>query len=410
MTDDPTAVEPAAPEAAAAEAVPTAPEATPSMPRRRRTGLWITLGTAAAVVLGVTLHQLASAWLSDRATAEWSAIESAERGAHNALVAQREDALTSRSRGLDLSSVLTPEIVPADRIDGLAASVEELRAQSERARSATPSADVESELPDIAPAWGRYATVLRLAASAPDRHDSTARLKAAGDAMLDARRDVESAIDAVFVDAAAAADAQLSALTSATHRTRLEVDRVVAVWELGGVPQGAAEYRALVDVLATLRTSHDEGEARKLDPSQATRLEIEAFARSISFGIPLDFGWAYEVAGLTSDRWIAGTAQFWPGEYWSEDDPGWGHITLSESVEETWRDRDAEALVVHEVGHVQVLREACAAIFESPVFSSDHEVWATAWAIGMGYDTPGAGIEAYGRPSVEQIEASKGCR
>jgi hypothetical protein len=67
-------------------------------------------------------------------------------------------------------------------------------------------------------------------------------------------------------------------------------------------------------------------------------------------------------------------------------------------------------VTAHEVGHTQVVREVCAAIFESPLFGSNHEVWATAWSIGMGYDVPGSGIEAYGRPTAEQIAASQGCR
>ena len=49
-------------------------------------------------------------------------------------------------------------------------------------------------------------------------------------------------------------------------------------------------------------------------------------------------------------------------------------------------------------------------IFEAAPFGGDHEMWATAWAIGMGYDLPGAGIEAYGRPSDAQIAAAGQCR
>ena len=71
---------------------------------------------------------------------------------------------------------------------------------------------------------------------------------------------------------------------------------------------------------------------------------------------------------------------------------------------------NAKAVVVHEVGHTQVLRQACYDIFAAAPFDGDHETWATAWAIGMGYDLPGSGIEMYGRPSDAQIEASKACR
>jgi hypothetical protein len=114
---------------------------------------------------------------------------------------------------------------------------------------------------------------------------------------------------------------------------------------------------------------------------------------------------AYEVGGYSSDGWYSGTAEFF------DDGDGWGLISLSESIEDAWTwDENAKAVVVHEVGHVQVLRDACSAIFTAGEFDGDHEAWATAWAIGMGYDMPGAGIEAYGRPSAAQIAAAAGCR
>ena len=118
----------------------------------------------------------------------------------------------------------------------------------------------------------------------------------------------------------------------------------------------------------------------------------------------LDFAWAYEVAGVPSDGWYAGTAEFWP------EDGGWGHITLSYSIEDNWDDENAEAVVVHEVGHTQAIRPTCTPIFEGPEFHGDHETWATAWAIGLGYDLPGAGIELYGRPTDAQVAAAAQCR
>jgi hypothetical protein len=38
-----------------------------------------------------------------------------------------------------------------------------------------------------------------------------------------------------------------------------------------------------------------------------------------------------------------------------------------------------------------------------PVFGSDDETWATAWAIASGYDVPGLGIGPYGRPTDAQL-------
>lgn len=399
---------PAAPATPASDRPATTP---PSARHRRRAGLWIALGAGAVVIAAAVAHQAASAWLYDRALVEWTAIDVAEGAAYQTLQAQVDRSAPTVSRGDELAAAITPDLVPAEHVDALSASLSALRSELDRADATASAADVDLTLPAFAPAWDRYAALVRMATLAPERLDSAAGHEAATDEVVDAQHGVEAAIETVFADAASAAETHLASSPSATYRAQLDVRRLVAMWPDDGQPESAADYTGLLTVLADLRTSHEAGEARNADPGQATRLEIEAFARSVSYGgVPLDFAWAYEVAGVTSDSWIAGTAEFWPGEYWTDGDVGWGHITLSESVEEHWGEVDAEALVVHEVGHVQVIREACAAIFQGPVFAGDHELWATAWAIGMGYDVPGSGIEAYGRPSAEQIEASKGCR
>ncbi len=158
-------------------------------------------------------------------------------------------------------------------------------------------------------------------------------------------------------------------------------------------------FSVLSAAVAAVRASHAaEQEHRNAAPLRA---EIEAFARSVASGVELDFAWAYEVAGMGSDGWYSGTTEFRP------EDGGWGLISLTESIEREWAsDPNAKALVVHEVGHAQVLREACYPDLRGSAVRRDHEIWATAWAIGMGYDLPGAGIEAYGRPTDAQIAAA----
>jgi hypothetical protein len=412
-TDAPTAVDPMTPPVAVppVESPPAAEAPAPPPParRRRRAGWWIGLGTAAIVIAAAVAHQFVSAWLYDLAAPEWAAVADADRAAYDALVTQADRSAPTVVGANELSAVLTPELVPAERIEQLRAATGDLQAGIDRAVAASPSPGFDFTLAPFAPAWERYAAVVQMTALTPERGAAAARLEAEVDRLVAAQRGVGTTIDTVFADVAAAAESQVAAAPSATHRTRLDVRRTVGIWAEDGRPQNAADYTGLLGLLAEVRSSHEAGEARRNDAGQATRLEIEAFARSVSYGVPLDFAWAYEVAGKPSHGWIAGTAEFFPGEYWS-DEPGWGHITLSESVETSWGDVNAEALVVHEVGHVQVVREVCAAIFNGPVFGGDHEVWATAWAIGMGYDVPGSGIEAYGRPSAEQIAASTGCR
>jgi hypothetical protein len=93
-----------------------------------------------------------------------------------------------------------------------------------------------------------------------------------------------------------------------------------------------------------------------------------------------------------------------------DTDGGWATIELSHSIGWYFSDDiNAKAVVVHEVGHAQVVRPECKPLFTGPVFASDDEMWATAWAIAKGYDTSGAGIGAYGRPSDAQIAEAGKC-
>ncbi len=163
------------------------------------------------------------------------------------------------------------------------------------------------------------------------------------------------------------------------------------------VTQVYAGLQALADSQATEQAELD-------DPALATRREIEAYARSLSNGITLDFVWAPEVNGR-GEGWLSGTAQTW------DSDGGWAIITLNYGIEEEWGyNENPRALVAHEVGHTQVFRDACWPLFSGPAFGQDDEMWATAWSISQGFDLPGSGIEAYGRPTDEQIAVAAQCR
>ncbi|WP_350347377.1 hypothetical protein ABIQ69_12125 [Agromyces sp. G08B096] len=354
---------------------------------------------------GIAGHQLGSAVLHERASAIWAATDARYDRAGVDLASQVDQAESLGVRAVTLREVLSAELAGAEALAALDADLELLGERISAPPARPASGEIRLSEPDVAlPAWVRYADLVRLHELVPARVETAVRLEVAADQVLDARRAVDDDIRAVFDQAATAAEAQLSAATSASHRSRLAVERLIDDIDDTGVPPGADAYRALAEAVAELQASHAAEEARKLTREYPVRAEIEAFARSIAAGVPLDFSWAYEVAGKPSDGWLAGTAELWP------DGGGWSHVTLSESISDSWPDENARAVVVHEVGHTQALRPVCAAIFSSPVFGGEHEVWATAWAIGMGYDLPGAGIEAYGRPSDEQIEASKGCR
>lgn len=212
---------------------------------------------------------------------------------------------------------------------------------------------------------------------------------------------------ALFTAVAARAEQTMTDSAMATHRTRAEL-----AWVIGRArgelltddTSGLLEHVRTAE--AAVRDTHRAGLERSEDPRFAVQREIEEYARSVANGLPVDFEWASVVGGY-GGNYLSGTAQ------WDDQNFTWALITLNFTVEDEWTgagEFDARALVTHEVGHIQVMREQCRSLLTNPVFGGDHEVWATAWAIGMGFDTAGAGIEAYGRPSVEQIELSRGCR
>ncbi|MRG60501.1 hypothetical protein GE115_11585 [Agromyces sp. CFH 90414] len=411
-TGDPAGPAPViAPDATPAQPdTPPAPPATPATPRRRRRGLVWTASTLAVVLgggfalAGVVTTDLIAARFHERAWAEWSAADERHTEAVSAESHERRFAEELIGRTDALRPVMTADLVGEAELAALNAELDELRVLAEApAGDAAPGvAELEPRAP--APVWTRYASGARLGELTPKREADAEQHEHSAEALVAARDEVHAGMDDISTSAVALAEAVLAAHPSATHRTRLDLDVALDAIDDIGAPPEAADFTALATSLAAVRSAHAAEEARKLDPRYPVRAEIEAYARSIAAGVPLDFAWAYEVAGRPSDGWFAGTAEFF--EYGDD----WGLITLTDSISDSWPDANARAVVVHEVGHTQVVRDACAAIFRSPVFGGDHEVWATAWAIGMGHDVPGAGIEAYGRPSDEQIEASRACR
>ena len=364
----------------------------------------VTAAVIGIVALAAAGHQIVATVAHAQAWPVWSAADARFDEALDAHEAQLARGASAVARAEALQQVLTPELVrEEDR-----AALEERLAEA-RALLADEPEPVATGLvllgdPSVpAPSWDRYADLWRITELVPARNESAARFEVSTDAVRVASNDLAVASEDLAAGSYELAAVELAAHPSASYRTRLELQGLLDGTRATGVPAGsAAGFTELATAVADVRASHAAEEARKL--AFPARAEVEAFARSLAFGVTLDFTWAYEVAGVTSDAWYAGTAEFW------EEGGGWGHITLSESISDSWDDENARAVVVHEVGHTQVIREACKAMFEGPAFAGDHETWATAWAIGMGYDLPGAGIEAYGRPSPEQIASSTGCR
>ncbi|WP_382307562.1 hypothetical protein [Herbiconiux sp. UC225_62] len=238
--------------------------------------------------------------------------------------------------------------------------------------------------------------------SAGDRDALIAATKTANDAQ-DALDDAEAAY---FQAVAARGTNDIAANTLASKQSQVALTRLIEqADDRGESPsRDGAFLGSFVAAENALAASQAAEAAELADPALAVRREIEEYARSLSHGTTLDFVWAPEVNGL-GEGWYSGTAQTWTS------DGGWAIISLNYGVEEDWnKDENPRALVAHEVGHTQAYRDVCWPLFTGPAFLQDQEMWATAWSISQGFDLPGSGIEAYGRPTDEQIAVAVQCR
>ncbi len=301
-----------------------------------------------------------------------------------------------------------PAYVPATAFAGLKQASDALHAT---VTAVTPSKAraASSFAPAVAPfalPWDTIASTRSLldrntsnvADVRADTHDTTV-VHAALDAVL-------AANTTVWADVKTTAQKALSTDTLATYESQIGLKHALAdVADSSSNPQFVGRgMLATITAIAGVSASQAAGVAAKSDPAWPIHAEIEAYARSISHGVHLDFVWAHTVAGK-GDGWLSGTTQAW------QTDGGWAIISLNFNVANYWNDgRDARALVAHEVGHSQEIRDACRSLYTGPVFNGDAEMWATAWSISLGFDVPGSGIQAYGRPTDQQIATAAQCR
>ncbi|GAA1055587.1 hypothetical protein GCM10017608_22410 [Agromyces luteolus] len=383
----------------------------PSEPREpripRRIGGLAAAGMIAAVVAAWAIgHQVVATAVHAEAWPVWAAADAAYDEAAADYRETAERAESAIARGDALVGIAVGDLVAEEDRANLEARIDEAR-ELLADRPSSPGIAALGDPGSFAPAWERYADLVSMIDLVPSREEAAARYGAARDVVAGGSLAIADATETLIAGTEARAVAAVEQSPSATVASRVAVDEALAGLRRSPTTSSgdSSRFADLAAAVDELHASHAAEVARLAE--FPVRAEIEAFARSISFDVPFDVTWAYEVGGFSSDGYYSGTAEF----FQDVDGEGWGLISLTHSIEEAWSfDENAEAVVVHEVGHVQVLREECATIFDGPEFAGDHEVWATAWAIGMGYDLPGAGIEAYGRPSDAQIQASTACR
>lgn len=211
------------------------------------------------------------------------------------------------------------------------------------------------------------------------------------------------AADALLATVPATSQSYVDTYTVATNASRSEMQVAAAGVSPSWSVDSSTQLSTFAAAANAVVTSQTDQEWLLANPVHPNRPEIEAFARSLAGGVPVDFAWAPEVNGYGLDGSSGGYATWNTAQY------GYSTITLSDNVAERWPEEGVQALVVHETGHA--ITSKCYDLYAAAPFNSDDEMFATSWAISMGYDDGnGSGEWAYGRPSDEQIAAAAACR
>ena len=378
----------------------------PAPPKKRRTGLIVTITVATlAVIAGVTGYAM---WQS-AAEAEYEA-------AVDQLANASDDVRAAVSASSLATTVATEQQLAADTIEQtstaglLDASLRETFTQSlttldtalEEAPAQLTRPRQPTNMPDTP--WGREEAAAEISALAAETRDDINDYQAGVTAIEEASAAVDTAAADLFGSATATTDAVLAANVSAKNETKVSFQNAAATLAefttLDGASAAALETYA--DAAATLATSQQDELDEKAGPLMTARLEVEQFARDLAPGIMLDFDWAPIVAGSGGGLSVGGTTHWWM-------DPGYATITLSNSVAELWGsayDPMVRALVAHEIGHALTIR--CGDMYDWST-QEGIEQWATAWAIVNGYTGEGNGVSVYGQPPQSMLDAARGC-
>ncbi|WP_341974415.1 hypothetical protein [Microbacterium sp. LWO13-1.2] len=374
----------------------------PVVPRKRRTGAILGSLGAVAAVATIAAVQLSSHAGYDGAEAAYQDSVSAAATTAEQLRAEVGALRTTTDAAALILENNSGTLLDASSTDALGVAVSEGQT---KASAADDALAVTLPQTDDKPFW-----FWELFSETQKLNEDRARADAhaedlqdqSDDAVATATTVTESGV-AALVSAADSASALEAAHISARNLDVIALrDAAEEVSYTTTIDQGAADAFIALESAATQIVTSEQAEiAEKAGPLQGTRLEVEAFARSLAPGVLLEFDWAQLVNGFGLDGGMGGYTTWW------YDDPGYATIELSDSVAEQWPSAMSQALVAHEVGHAISVK--CADMYDDSTQDSI-EKWATGWAISMGFTDDANGVWAYGYPPQSYIDAAAGCR
>ncbi|MGN8027701.1 hypothetical protein [Microbacterium sp. 22242] len=394
----------AAPGAASAPGADAEPEPPRAQRSRRRVLAWTLSVTAVALLAaGFTAVQISAAQGFDAARTSLNRAESGQ----DAAVQQVRAALT-RSDGTAkiVDAVLAVQsdlITPADRTALTAA--DDRGTQETKAANALIPARPPAKIAKPFWFWDAQAAAGRLRTEAADARKNATALSSAEKKVEGSVTAVQAAGSAALISAADRAAAAEAANVPATNESVLALRSMVTQVKSLATPlqdRVTTVYPALVLAVQKLQDSHAATLAAEAGPLEDSRLQLEAFARSLAPGVLMDFEWADLVNGKGGPNdYLSGETAWW------YDQGGYATIRLSNSIAEDWPSDAAHAIVAHEVGHAITVR--CRAMYDT-TNAQTAEAWATAWAISMGYTDDANGTSAYGAPPESLIQTASSCR
>lgn len=377
------------------------PEA-PEHAHRRRRWPWIVGAVAFAGLLCGGTQTWANLSYDD-ATEAYGQASSASRPATTTLVATLEHADETVAAAQSVGTVSAPELLSDDDRTVLATAAGEL---ADELAEADAIAVTPPDTPGVKPMlpWELFLQASDLEQRTDDLHERTddqesaartlstaiADIDALGGDILRTAREAVPAIEKAAVHARVAPILTLRKAADTVKRTESDFDDEAAT--------SLVELDAAVDAV---RASAEAELAAKAGPLYDARLKAEAYARSISGGVLLEFDWTDRLLGQGAGQTAAGTAT------WSSEDGGTSLITLTNSIARYWPADWTRSLVAHEVGH-----SISAKCYEKFDWEDEHanEQWATAWAMSWGYSALESGADQYGVPPTEMQEAAASCR
>lgn len=385
--------------------LPTVFRGGPATPRRRRRGgrgVLLGLAGALALITAAGSLQLAANLRYDGVRAAFDDASAVSVAAQSGLDDARDE--------LETSVDAAARILPAD-VHGLtdAATEVALQTAADASEGALEEAGevVSAEIPDAGAKplwfWELLGESTRLGDEQVALGHLDRRIIAALDAVADSAQAVDAAGAALLAAAASNAAVFEAAHVSATNDTVIALRSAARIAASTTTFDGSAAiaFSALQTAAGAVVASEIAELAAKSGPLYDARIEVEAFGRSLAPGVLLEFDWDAVVNGAGSNGSMGGFTTWW----W--DDPGRAVIQLSDSVAMQWPADRSRALVAHEVGHAISVK--CRDKYDASTQDSI-EMWATAWAISMGYTDDANGVWAYGYPPQEYIDAASGCR